>query len=190
MKTLVAFGDSNTWGYVAGSDLERYPREVRWPVQLAALLGEEWDVIAEGLNGRTATVERPDREGGSGLPYLVPCLRSHQPVDVVVIYLGTNDVNFMTEGMVAASVERLHKVARNSESGPNRGAPKVLAVCPPPFAGFELAPFFASDVTCPVVDLDGVTAYPIVGDDIEHLDADGHGAVARAVADRLRALGW
>lgn len=190
MKTLVCFGDSNTWGYVAGSDRERFPRDVRWPVQLAALLGDEWEVISEGLNGRTATVERPDREGGSGLPYLVPCLRSHQPVDVVVIYLGTNDVNFMDQGMVAASVERLHKVARNSEAGPNGGRPNVLAVCPPPFAGFALGPFFAADLTCPVVDLDGIASYPVVGDDVEHLGADGHGAVAHAVAERIRALGW
>jgi lysophospholipase L1-like esterase len=190
MKTFVCFGDSNTWGYVAGTDRERYPRESRWPVQLAARLGDEWEVISEGLNGRTATVERPDREGGNGLPYLVPCLRSHAPVDVVAIFLGTNDVNFMTEFMVARSVERLHKVARNSEAGAGYGAPNVLAVCPPPFAGFALGPFFASEVTCPVVDLDGITSYPIVGDDVEHLDAEGHAAVALAVAERVRALGW
>ena len=74
MKTLVCFGDSNTWGYVPGSGGERFPREVRWPVQLQRLLGDEWEVIAEGLDGRTATIERPDSEGRNGLPYLLPCL--------------------------------------------------------------------------------------------------------------------
>ena len=34
MRTLVCFGDSNTWGYVPGSDGERFPREVRWPGRL------------------------------------------------------------------------------------------------------------------------------------------------------------
>jgi lysophospholipase L1-like esterase len=66
----------------------------------------------------------------------------------------------------------------------------VLVVCPPPFAGFVLGPLFASEVTCPVLDLDGITSYPTVGEDVEHLDADGHAAVARAVAERVRALGW
>ena len=65
MKTLVCFGDSNTWGYVPGSDGERFPREQRWPVDLQRLLGDDWDVIAEGLGGRTATIDRPDSEGAT-----------------------------------------------------------------------------------------------------------------------------
>lgn len=190
MKTVVCFGDSNTWGYVAGSERRRFPREVRWPVRLAGLLGDEWEVIAEGLNGRTATVESPIEEGRNGLPYLLPCLRSHRPVDVVVIYLGTNDVGYMDDATAARSIERLHKVARYSETGPDNTAPRVLVVCPPPFAGHELGPWFAAEVTCDVVDLDGVTPYAIVGDDDCHLDENGHAAVARVVAERIVALGW
>ena len=91
MKTILCFGDSNTWGYVPGSDAERFAPELRWPRRLAAALGDEWDVIAEGLSGRTATVDSPIAEGRNGLTYLLPCLHSHMPVDVVVIYLGTND---------------------------------------------------------------------------------------------------
>src|SRR5947199_5595173 len=93
MRTLLCFGDSNTWGYVPGSNGARWPREARWPTRLQALLGDDWEVVAEGLNGRTATYERADSEGRNGLPYLLPCLHSHQPVDCLVIFLGTNDVN-------------------------------------------------------------------------------------------------
>jgi len=188
MKTVVLFGDSNTWGFVPGSNGERFPREARWPVRLQQTLGDDWEVIAEGLSGRAATVDSPVAEGRNGLPYLVPCLRSHQPVDAVVIYLGTNDVSFMDDRAVARSVERLHKVARHSEAGPGGGPPEVLVVCPPPFAGHELGPWFASEVTCQVLDLAGVTPYCVVGDDYEHLDADGHAAVAAAVEERLRAM--
>ena len=46
MKTVLCFGDSNTWGYVPGSDGERWPREVRWPVRLQSALGDEWFVVA------------------------------------------------------------------------------------------------------------------------------------------------
>ena len=188
MKTLVCFGDSNTWGYVPGSGGARFPRETRWPVRLAAALGEEWEVIAEGLNGRTATVERPDSEGRNGLPYLLPCLLSHAPVDLVVIFLGTNDVNFVADDRVARCVGRLVDVARRSGAGPDGGAPGVLVVCPPPFDGHALGPSFAAELDCELLDLDGVAAYRVVGDDVEHLDEAGHAAVGAAVEERVRAL--
>jgi lysophospholipase L1-like esterase len=191
MKTVVLFGDSNTWGYVPGSNGEgRFPRDVRWPGRLAAELGLDWEVIAEGLNGRTATFERPDSDGRNGLPYLIPCLVSHRPVDTVVIFLGTNDVNFMDDDRVAWCIARLVRAARISEAGPERGAPDVLVVCPPPFDGHSLGPSFAEmcgELGCKLLDLDGVTVYPVVDGDVEHLDADGHAAVAAAVARRLLA---
>jgi len=189
MRTVVCFGDSNTWGYVPGSDAERYPREVRWPVRLQHALGEGFEVIAEGLNGRTAAVESPVEDGRSGVTYLLPCLRSHKPVDLVVVFLGTNDVNFLDDDLVARSVGRLVKLARSSETGPGGGAPQVLVVCPPPFAGHALGPFYAeacAALDCELLDLDGIAAY--TGHDPEHLDAAGHAAVAAAVEERVRRL--
>jgi lysophospholipase L1-like esterase len=180
MKTVVCFGDSNTWGYVPGSNGERLPREVRWPARLQRLLGNEWDVIAEGLNGRTATIERPDSEGRNGLPYLLPCLHSHAPVDVVVIFLGTNDVNFIEDDRVARCIDRLVEIVRRCDAEP-------VVVVPPPFDGHALGPSFAEQLACPLIDLDGITAYPVVNGDVEHLDADGHAAVAKAVAEQLGA---
>jgi lysophospholipase L1-like esterase len=186
MKTVVCFGDSNTWGYVPGSDGERFPRDVRWPNRLQRLLGADWEVIAEGLNGRTAAVDNPVEDGRNGLPYFLPCLRSHKPVDLVVVYLGTNDVNFLDDDYVARSVARLVKLARTSETGPSFGEPGILVVCPPPFGGRALGAAFTTWIDCDVLDLDGVTSYATVGDDNEHLDADGHAAVAAAVAERVR----
>ena len=177
MKTLVCFGDSNTWGYVPGSDGERLPREARWPGRLQELLGEAWEVISEGLSGRTATVERPDSEGRNGLPYLLPCLLSHAPVDLAVIFLGTNDVNFVADDRVAACVARLVDIARRAPVG------DVLVVCPPPFAGHELEASFRTELDCPVI---VAPAYPVVNEDYEHLDADGHAALAAAVARHVR----
>ena len=187
MRTVVCFGDSNTWGYVPGSGGERLPHEARWPVRLQALLGDGWEVVAEGLSGRTATIERPDSEGRNGLPYLLPCLLSHAPVDVVVIFLGTNDVNFVDDDRVARCIARLVRVTRASEAGPGGAAPHVLVVCPPPFDGHALGPSFRAELDCELLDLDGVASYRVVGDDVEHLDAAGHAAVAAAVAERLGA---
>jgi lysophospholipase L1-like esterase len=190
VKTVVLFGDSNTWGYVPGSDGERFPRDVRWPGRLAQALGDEWEVVAEGLNGRTATVERPDSEGRNGLPYLLPCLHSHAPVDVLVIFLGTNDVNWVADDRVAWCVARLVDAARASGTAPSYPVPRVLVVCPPPFDGHALGPSFAemcAMLDCELLDLDGIAPYQVVGDDVEHLDANGHAAVAAAVAERLLA---
>ena len=189
MRTIVCFGDSNTWGYVPGSSGERFPRDVRWPSRLAAALGDGFEVVAEGLSGRTATVERPDSEGRNGLPYLLPCLHSHAPVDLVVIFLGTNDVNFVDDERVAWCVAWLARVARTSEAGPGRAAPDVLVVCPPPFDGHRLGPSFAemcAERGCELLDLDGITSY--TDHDVEHLDEAGHAAVAAAVEERVRRL--
>ena len=187
MKTVLCFGDSNTWGYVPGSNGERHSRDARWPARLQSALGVDWEVIAEGLSGRTATIDRPDSEGRNGLPYLLPCLHSHAPVDLVVICLGTHDVNFVADDRVARCVARLVRVVRRSEAGPGGAAPEVLVICPPPFAGHALGPSFAAELDCPLLDLDGIASYRIVGEDVEHLDEAGHAAVAAAVADRIHA---
>jgi lysophospholipase L1-like esterase len=187
VKTLVCFGDSNTWGHIAGSGGVRFPREARWPTRLQRELGAGWEVIAEGLGGRTATIDRPDSEGRNGLPYLVPCLHSHAPVDALVIFLGTNDVDFVDDERVARCVARLVRVAETSEAGPDGSAPHVLVLCPPPFDGHALGPAFAAELDCDLLDLDGIAAYPVVNEDVWHLDESGHAAIATAVADRILA---
>jgi lysophospholipase L1-like esterase len=189
LKTIVCFGDSNTWGYVPGSVRERFPRDVRWPARLATALTDEAEVIAEGLNGRNATIESPVAEGRNGLPYLVPCLRSHAPVDVLVIYLGTNDAHWLEPILVARSIGRLVKAARAAEAGPDGGAPNVLVVCPPPFGGHRLAPAFRAvcdELGCELLDLDGVATYSAIDD--AHLEQAGHVAVATAVEERVRQM--
>ncbi len=60
MKTVLAYGDSNTWGAatVARPD-DRYAYEERWPGVMAATLGGGWRVIEEGLPGRTTVHDDP-----------------------------------------------------------------------------------------------------------------------------------
>ena len=191
MKTIVCFGDSNTYGHIPGSDGQRYPRDIRWPARLATALAEDAEVISEGLSGRNATIESPVAEGRNGLPYLVPCLRSHAPVDILVIFLGTNDAYWLEPLIVAQSIGRLVKAARNAEAGPDRGAPGILVVCPPPFAGHHLGPHFAAmcrELGCELLDLEGLASYVEIGDDVEHLDEAAQAAVAAAVEERVRRL--
>lgn len=89
-KHIICFGDSNTHGYCAQTD-GRFDETERWTCLLQKLLGEEYLILEEGLSGRTTSFEDPVFEGLSGLNYLYPCLMSHEPVDLLVIMLGTND---------------------------------------------------------------------------------------------------
>ena len=74
MKNILAFGDSLTWGFVAGQDA-RHPFETRWPNVLAAGLGGKARVIEEGQNGRTTVFDDEttfeSRNGSVALPLLL-----------------------------------------------------------------------------------------------------------------------
>ena len=92
MWEILCYGDSNTWGYNP-STKERYDRYERWTGILQFTLGDEYHVIEEGLNGRTTVWDEPiEGEYKNGKTYLVSCLESHKPLDLVIIMLGTNDL--------------------------------------------------------------------------------------------------
>ena len=52
MKTILCYGDSNTWGWDPISE-SRFDKDVRWPGVLRKALGDDYEVISEGLPGRT-----------------------------------------------------------------------------------------------------------------------------------------
>ena len=93
-KTILCYGDSNTYGAATVERPDgRYGPDERWPGVLRAALGSGWLVIEEGLGGRTTVSDDPV-EGleKNGRTYLLPCLHTHKPLDVVIIMLGTNDL--------------------------------------------------------------------------------------------------
>ena len=133
MKRILCFGDSNTWGC---SPLgERFDKTIRWPRTMAVQLGNEYDVVEEGFCGRT-TVHDDPTEGGykSGMQYLPPCLMSHNPLDLVIIMLGTNDCkqrfNMNAYGVAQGVMQLINQV---NAYGVAQGTtpPKVLVVAPP-----------------------------------------------------------
>ena len=87
MKTVLCYGDSNSWGYDPTSK-ERFAPETRWTGVLAESLGVAFRVIEEGLNGRTTVWDDPIEGHKNGQTYLVPCLASHKPIDLVVLNVG------------------------------------------------------------------------------------------------------
>jgi lysophospholipase L1-like esterase len=141
MAVIVAFGDSNTWGYDPATGT-RFSPDARWTGVMRRELGEGHAVIEEGLNGRTTVFLDPIEPDRRGADYLPPCLRSHAPLDLLIIALGCNDLKSrfgVSPGDIAFGAERLVMMARAEQVGPGGAPPKVLLVAPPPVA--ELTAF-------------------------------------------------
>jgi lysophospholipase L1-like esterase len=201
---VLCYGDSNTWGAATVERPDRrYGPEERWPGVLRAELGAGWLVIEEGLGGRTTVSDDPV-EGieKNGSTYLLPCLASHKPLDVVIIMLGTNDLKLRfgkSAWEVAAGVGRLVDIVKTTpEVGRGGHLPAILVVCPPPFVPLtEYAEMFvgaeaksrdiakhyrAMATTAGVHFLDAGTVIRSSAVDGFHLDPDAHLALGRAVA--------
>jgi lysophospholipase L1-like esterase len=88
---ILCYGDSNTWGFTPLTE-KRYPVGVRWTSVLQDKLGIDYWIIENGLNGRTTNLNDPGEIWRNGFTYLRPCLKSHNPIDLVILMLGTNDM--------------------------------------------------------------------------------------------------
>lgn len=133
MKTVLCYGDSNTYGFNPENGL-RYPKDVRWTGKLQAFLGDEYVVVEEGCNGRTTVFEDPVEGWKRGIDYLRPCLNTHKPVDIVILMLGTNDLKevFRAKAQdVAQGAEALVDVIQSFTEEKQGFAPKVILVSPP-----------------------------------------------------------
>jgi len=205
-KTILCYGDSNTWGYNPENQ-GRYARHERWTGVLRREIGDGYYVIEEGLNGRTTVWDDPIEDYRNGKEYLIPCLRSHMPIDLVVIMLGTNDLKARFSAPacdVAAGAGVLVDIVAKSETGRRAGAPPVLLVTPPPFAALrDFAEMFeggreksrllsnhfrvvAEERGCALLDASEV----IVSSKLDgiHLDLAEHRKLGVAIARRVREM--
>ena len=142
-KTIMCFGDSNTWGFPPDCG-ERYDRQTRWPGVLQQELGDAYYVVEEGLPGRSTVWDDPVEGGKNGLKQLAPLILSHMPLDLLIILLGTNDFKnrFSVSALdISWSIGRLAKAARDSGHPLIGDAPDVLVICPPPLGDLSNSPF-------------------------------------------------
>lgn len=204
MADCLIFGDSNTYGTPPIQNLTevlRHPKPDRWPSVLQSELGTDWDVIADGLPGRT-TVHDDLVEGGArnGMAILPSSLHAHGPVEMLVIMLGTNDLKkrfSVTAYEIARSLGRLIAFAQASGM-----AKDILVLCPvnvqetgtlrDAYTGAEarqkgLADFIKD--TC-----DNMGAYFWDANDVArvssidgvHLDVQAHEAIGKSVAQKIK----
>lgn len=209
MPLLLTFGDSNTHGSLPikkrGERGRLGPRE-RWPGVTADALN--CDLVEAGLPGRTA--QFPDPVMGSymdGRAGLNIALRSHGPIDLMTIMLGTNDVKTRfgaTPEVITAGIACLLDLALDAEIQDRHNGFKILLMSPPavqergvlagefigaaaksqalPALYRDLAEkrgvaFFDANTAIATSDIDGI-----------HYGADAHAALGGAVAAQLKPL--
>lgn len=134
MKTILCYGDSNTYGYDP-ENRGRYGSDERWPGVLRELLGPGCEVIEEGCNGRTTVYTDPYEPWLNGLDYLRPCLKTHKPVDLMILMLGTNDLKSYFEASaedIAAGCGTLIRAAQEFCMQVQGSEPEIILVSPPP----------------------------------------------------------
>ena len=204
-KHIVCLGDSNTHGYCAdpadcADGGNRFNENERWPRVLEKLLGEDYLVLEEGLSGRTTVFPDPLHEGMPALDVAVPILMSHEPIDLLIIMLGTNDTKDrlgMNAACIALGMGRLVDKCRSVPCWGD-GEPNILVVCPPhigrelndPCMGVscaekseELARYMEPAVrqrNCAFLDAEGIAEFNKV--DYMHLTRKGHADLAAELA--------
>lgn len=209
MRHIVCFGDSNTHGYCAENN-GRFDETQRWPHLLQKHLGEEYLILEEGLSGRTTCFDDPLFEGLSGLDYIYPCLMSHEPVDLLVIMLGTNDTKERfgaSSACIALGLKRLVEKAYSTKDCWRGGRPNVLVVTPQnigrEYANTEVASTMgrgcaekseglseeyrkiAELIGCHYLDANEVVSAGPNTIDYMHLTAEGHKQLAEGMARKI-----
>lgn len=142
MKYILCYGDSNTWGLIPGSSdiktglAQRYLPHERWTGVLQKELGHNYQIIEEGLIGRTTKYDdhvnnKAYRNGLASFPVI---MESHYPLNLVIIMLGTNDVKEqfnLTLEQISQGMKKLVQLAKSSNKGQSGYPPKILIISPP-----------------------------------------------------------
>ena len=137
-KHIVCFGDSNTHGYCTdpadcadGGD--RFNEEERWTCLLQKMLGDEYLIIEEGLSGRTTVFQDALHESMPGLDSIYSALMSAEPVDLLIIMLGTNDTKERMGANAACIGIGMDRLVGKAKTVPawKDGKPNILIIAPP-----------------------------------------------------------
>lgn len=210
-RNILVFGDSLTWGWVPKEPIvptTRHAEADRWPVIMAEALGEGYHVVTEGLSGRTTNIDDPNAPGLlNGADDLDALVMSHEPLDLVVILLGTNDTKSYLDRSPLEIGLGMGELINIVQEGSGLGwydyePPQVMVISPPPL-GDEIDPGAAEDfadgaekiaalppIYSAIADAAGVDFFDAasvvetshVGPDGIHLLAEGNEVLGAAVA--------
>ena len=194
---ILCYGDSNTYGLT--TDWKgRLPRSARWPGRLQMLLGEEHWVVEDGLIGRTCAIPDRHRYGRSAMDFLPVALECHAPRDYLILAFGTNDCKAEKVRTVQEAAQGMENLVRLAQ----RLAPdtRILIVAAAPLRAQVLTVDPDFDALSVEISAQLWREYQKIAErygclflnagdaamtsdaDGEHLDEQGHAALAEAVA--------
>ncbi|MCI8556890.1 MAG: SGNH/GDSL hydrolase family protein [Lachnospiraceae bacterium] len=116
MYNILCYGDSNTWCVNTEEQNCRIEYKKRWTQVMACKLGENYHVIEEGLPGRTTVFEDPFGYGRHGEKYIEIALMTHNPIDLLIIMLGTNDMKDIYHATAEESAWGLERIILKAKS--------------------------------------------------------------------------
>lgn len=201
MKILV-YGDSNVWGDNFYTRV-RLNDDVRWANILEKKLGKNCKVIEEGLPGRLAGSGEEVKTYKNGQNTFISIFRSSSPVDMVIIALGTNDLQVKYNKDVDKIVDDLvwyKNCILEQFSDPddqkkyfvNKRLPRIIYIMPPNFDYINRSDIFDKQseskrkilsinlrerINDEILELNDL---PLVDDGI-HLSIEGHKMMAEKV---------
>lgn len=206
-STILCYGDSNTWGLRPDGQGGRFPANERWTGRLQALLGDNFAIVEEGLSFRTTDID--DDPALNGKTYLESCIKSHNPLDIVAIMLGTNDLKTdynRSANDIAVALGGLVYLSKEVGQTKTGQSPDVLLISPilldntaPDFTG-PVAKSYDDQSVQKSVNLAGAievvaskidarffdaskVAFP--SSDGRHMGAESHAALATALAEMI-----
>jgi lysophospholipase L1-like esterase len=210
MKQVLVYGDSLTWGIIPGTR-QRLQHFERWPGILEAELmrkGVPVRIVEDCLNGRRTVWEDPFKAGRNGIAGLEQRIEVNSPLALVIVMLGTNDlqsVHQYTAWHSSQGIASIVRAIRRAPIEPGMPVPPILIIAPPRpnlptgtmAEKFEHAPdkatgmsrayrAVAAELDCAFFDADEVIATsPIDG---VHLDADQHAKLGREIVSAVEKL--
>jgi lysophospholipase L1-like esterase len=209
MKNIVCFGDSNTWGCPPFVNIavppERYPKAHRWAHIMARELGEDVEVMEDGLSARTTVFDDPvEGQHKNGSRLIQACIETHSPLDLIIIMLGTNDYKVVYNATAFTSARGILTLIQQIKGYyvlADR-CPEILIVTTPAITSIAEPAFWGdawrrceghADYLAQVAErtgcfhFDSNTVTSVAGDGI-HLDEAGHLALGKALAKEVRQI--
>jgi lysophospholipase L1-like esterase len=157
MHQILVYSDSLSWGIIPNTR-RRLLFEQRWPGVMEIALcstGSKVRVIEDCLNGRRTVLEDPFKPGRNGLIGLAQRIEINSPLALVILMLGTNDMQSMHEHNAwhaSQGILALITAIRTAPIEPGMPVPPVLVVAPPAIQSAKgpMAPkFVGSEKKCP-----------------------------------------
>ena len=200
---ILCYGDSNVWGYIPNSNHQRYDEQTRWAKLLQTKLGDNYEVIEEGLCSRTLCSGRMDiaeEREKNGFLSLNPCMDAHDEFDVFILMLGVNDFKRCFNNSTAdifGYYKKYIDVLKNYRSKVGGEPIKFFIIGEGLFVGSDDKVFDNSESRFMHFDASMRLEYPEIythmpitcfGDDGVHLNEEGHKKIAEICYNKIKAM--